>query len=182
MGNAEYMGLISRVSSRTYRQPSESGSSKSEFNLIEKRYQKMSRSYSRSPRRDRSRSRSRDRRRRSRSGSRDRKFRDPRRNEDGTYKTNLANPSSVIGVFGVSYSTDERTLERKFEKFGRIEKCTLVWSHMYNRSRGYGFITYRDARDAKEAVEEMNGRTLDGREIRVDYSFSKDGRDRIRES
>jgi len=148
----------------------------------------MGRSHSRSPRRSRSRSRDRRPRSRSRSGGRrDRsgsreKFRDPNRLPDGSYKTNLENPSNVIGVFGMSYYTDDRTLEDKFSKFGRIERCTVVWSHMYNRSRGYGFVTYRDERDAAAAVKEMNGRTLDGREIRVDFSFSKDGRDRTRGS
>ena len=37
----------------------------------------------------------------------------------------------------MDYGTDERTLERKFGKFGRVEKAVIVWSHEYRRSRGY---------------------------------------------
>lgn len=73
----------------------------------------------------------------------------------------------------MNYETDEKYLERKFSKFGRIEKTLVVYSHELRRSKGYGFITYEDERDAVDAVESMNGKMFDGREIRVDYSFNK---------
>ena len=35
------------------------------------------------------------------------------------------------------------------------------------RSRGFGFVTFADANDARTAMGEMNGAELDGRHLRV---------------
>ena len=53
----------------------------------------------------------------------------------------------------------------------------FIYNRTTRESRGFGFITFEDKRDAVEAVDRMNGKRLDGREIRVDFSFTKDGRD-----
>jgi len=129
-----------------------------------------SRSRSRTPPRKRSRSGD----RRAGSGSPDRSRGDARKNHDGTYKKNTE-VSNVVGVFGMSLRTEERDLERKFGKFGKIEKCVLVWNHRERRSRGYGFVTFEDEQDAADAVEAMNGKEVDGRALRVDFSFTKKG-------
>lgn len=91
------------------------------------------------------------------------------------------NPSKVVGVFGMDWQTDDRYLEEKFSKFGRIEKCVVVWNHSARRSRGYGFVTFEDVESATDAVETMNGKMFDGREIRVDYSFTKEGHNNRRD-
>jgi len=36
-------------------------------------------------------------------------------------------PSSVLGVFGLSIRTQERDLEDEFNRFGRVEKVTIVY-------------------------------------------------------
>jgi len=41
------------------------------------------------------------------------------------------------------------------------------------QSRGFGFITFDDKADAKDAVEDMNGALLDDRKIRVAFSLTK---------
>lgn len=83
--------------------------------------------------------------------------------------------SKCIGIFGMSFRTDEKELKYRFGKYGEIEKCVVVWNNRAERSRGYGFITYRDYDGSRGAVENMNGRDIDGREVRVDYSFTDRG-------
>jgi len=148
------------------------------------RHRSRSRSPRRSSRRDRrSRSRSRDRRRRSRSRSRDRrpyKSGADRRYEHnahlkdsrGHYRKN-DKESKCIGVFGLDWDTTERELERKFSKYGEITGCTLIWDNQRNHSRGFGFVTFSTVDAAAEAVEAMNGRTIEGRTVRVDFSYTK---------
>jgi len=135
----------------------------------------MGRSRSRSH--DRYRSRSRDRR----SRSRDRRSRSPRpvhnaqwKDETGTYKKN-EQTSRCVGIFGLDFDTTERELERKFQPYGRIDSTVLVWNHRENRNKGFGFITFAHVEDAEEAVKDMNGRTIEGRSVRVDFSFTKHG-------
>jgi len=144
--------------------------------------------------RHRSRSRSRDRRRRSRSRSRERRHksrsrsrerhrssrRDDKRYEHnshlkdsrGHYRKNDSE-SKCIGVFGLDWDTTERELERKFSKHGEITGCTLIWDNQRNHSRGFGFVTFSTVEAAADAVETMNGRTIEGRTVRVDYSYTK---------
>lgn len=37
------------------------------------------------------------------------------------------NPSSVLGVFGLSIRTVERDLDEEFSRFGRVEKVVIVY-------------------------------------------------------
>ncbi len=37
------------------------------------------------------------------------------------------NPSSVLGVFGLSIRTTERDLDEEFSRFGHVEKVTIVY-------------------------------------------------------
>lgn len=93
------------------------------------------------------------------------------KDERGYYKKNH-NSSKCIGVFGLDWDTTERELERRFKKFGEINGCVLIWNHKTNRSKGFGFVTYDDVDAAEMAVEEMNGTIIEGRKVRVDFSFT----------
>lgn len=86
-----------------------------------------------------------------------------------------APPSTCVGVFGLHRDTTQKEFEYQMGKFGRIAHVVLVWNHRERCNKGFGFITYDEQRDAEVAVKEMNGRTLDGRTVRVDFSFSKVG-------
>lgn len=77
----------------------------------------------------------------------------------------------------MSVRTDEREIKYRFGKYGEIENVTLIWNRETNTSRGFGFITYKELDGAIEAVEAMNGQEIDGREVRVDFSFTKRGHD-----
>lgn len=101
----------------------------------------------------------------------------PRRDADRPHKTN-DKPSRVIGVFGMSYRTDEREIEYKCSKYGKVENVVLIWNNQLNRSKGYAFVTFEDIEDAKDCVEKMNGKEIDGREVRVDFSFTQQGHKR----
>lgn len=78
----------------------------------------------------------------------------------------------------MSTRTEERDLERAFGKFGEIKKINIIYNMRERISRGYAFLTFERIDDAIEAVERMNGKELDGREIRVDFSFTKAGHER----
>lgn len=69
-------------------------------------------------------------------------------------------------VYGVSASCPRNILESEFSKCGRV-------NDIFNTGKGYAFITMADERDAKIAVEDLNGQTLDGQEIKVEISHGK---------
>ncbi|GJE84786.1 transformer-2 protein homolog alpha/beta [Phanerochaete sordida] len=82
------------------------------------------------------------------------------------------NPSSVLGVFGLSIRTVERDLDEEFSRFGRVEKVVIVYDQRSDRSRGFGFITMSTVEEAGRCIKELNGVELNGRRIRVDYSVT----------
>jgi len=80
-------------------------------------------------------------------------------------------------IGGLSFETNEESLAAAFGKYGTIEKVDVIRDKETGRSRGFGFVKYDNADDAKDALEAMNGKTLDGRAIRVDEA-GKGGRSR----
>ncbi|THH27720.1 hypothetical protein EUX98_g6467 [Antrodiella citrinella] len=95
---------------------------------------------------------------------------------DSSYQADQAkqapNPSSVLGVFGLSIRTTERDLEEEFNRFGQVDKVTIVYDQRSDRSRGFGFISMTTVDEASRCIKELNGVELNGRRIRVDYSVT----------
>ncbi|RCH93992.1 transformer 2 beta [Rhizopus azygosporus] len=140
------------------------------------RNRSRSRSRSRSPSRSRDRRSSRRRSVSPRRHSRSPRYRrrSPARRENKEFHGTREAPemSNILGVFGLSLRTREEDLEDEFRKFGAIEKVTIVYDHRTNRSRGFGFVYFQDQEDATRARDAMNGKDIDGRKIRVDYSVT----------
>ena len=61
----------------------------------------------------------------------------------------------------------EEMLKGIFEPFGRIQSIQLMKDQETDRSKGYGFITYMEAEDAKKAMEHLNGFELAGKDMKV---------------
>ncbi|XP_041805554.1 cold inducible RNA binding protein a isoform X3 [Chelmon rostratus] len=80
-------------------------------------------------------------------------------------------------IGGLSFETNEESLAAAFGKYGTIEKVDVIRDKETGRSRGFGFVKYDNADDAKDAMTAMNGKSLDGRAIRVDEA-GKGGRSR----
>lgn len=60
----------------------------------------------------------------------------------------------------------EEMLRGIFEPFGKIESVTLCQDE-YHRSKGFGFVTFVNADDAKRSMEQLNGFELAGRAIKI---------------
>ncbi|XP_074543489.1 transformer-2 protein homolog alpha [Halichoeres trimaculatus] len=82
-------------------------------------------------------------------------------------------PSTCLGVFGLSLYTTERDLREVFSRYGPLAGVNVVYDQRTGRSRGFAFVYFERLEDSKEAVERANGMELDGRRIRVDYSITK---------
>uniref|UniRef100_A0AAQ4PRN4 RRM domain-containing protein n=1 Tax=Gasterosteus aculeatus aculeatus TaxID=481459 RepID=A0AAQ4PRN4_GASAC len=80
-------------------------------------------------------------------------------------------------IGGLSFETNEDSLGEAFGKYGSIEKVDVIRDKETGKSRGFGFVKFDNSEDAKDALEAMNGKTLDGRSIRVDEA-GKGGRPR----
>lgn len=63
-------------------------------------------------------------------------------------------------------------LSKLFMKYGKIKFTDLP--NDKGKLKGFGFVTFRTKKHAERAMEEMNGRDVDGRPIAVDWAVSKD--------
>merc|ERR1711990_1206172 len=81
--------------------------------------------------------------------------------------------SRCLGVFNLGRRTTEDEFRRIFERYGKIESCTLVYDQKRDESRGFGFVTYEDIEDAIDAKKDATGLDINGHQIRIDYSITK---------
>ena len=83
--------------------------------------------------------------------------------------------SKKLFVGGLSWDTTDEGLRTAFERFGEISEAKVITDRDTGRSRGFGFVTF-DADDAgTSAVSEMDGTTLDGRQVRVNEAQDRRG-------
>uniref|UniRef100_H3B3H3 Cold inducible RNA binding protein n=2 Tax=Latimeria chalumnae TaxID=7897 RepID=H3B3H3_LATCH len=73
-------------------------------------------------------------------------------------------------VGGLSFDTSEQGLEEVFCKYGQVSEVVVIKDRETGRSRGFGFVTFENPEDAKDALMAMNGKSVDGRSIRVDQA------------
>ncbi|KAD3640626.1 hypothetical protein E3N88_29849 [Mikania micrantha] len=67
-----------------------------------------------------------------------------------------------VFVGGLAWETHSETLHRYFEQFGEILEAVVITDKQTGRSKGYGFVTFRDAEAAKRACADPNP-VIDGR-------------------
>ncbi|NLF24401.1 MAG: RNA-binding protein [Deltaproteobacteria bacterium] len=70
-------------------------------------------------------------------------------------------------VGNLSYDTSEQTLESFFQDFGPVVSVKILTDPYSGQSRGFGFVELQDDDKALEAIQALNGQTLDGKELKV---------------
>ncbi len=85
--------------------------------------------------------------------------------------------SKKIFVGGLSWGTNDDGLQQAFARFGDVQEAKVISDRETGRSRGFGFVTFVEDDAADQAVAEMNGTELDGRNLKVDIAQDKPRRD-----
>lgn len=68
----------------------------------------------------------------------------------------------------LAFRTTNEGLRTAFQRFGELEEAKVAMEN--GRSRGFGFVTFKNEESAANAVREMNGVNLDGHNIVVAFS------------
>jgi RNA recognition motif-containing protein len=85
-----------------------------------------------------------------------------------------------VYVGNLNYDTTEDTLRTLFAEFGEVDSVRLITDRYTGRSKGFAFVDMTTEQAAQEAIEALNGKQVDGREIRVDNAKPRRDRDRDR--
>ncbi|KAJ0692514.1 putative RNA recognition motif domain, nucleotide-binding alpha-beta plait domain superfamily [Helianthus annuus] len=78
--------------------------------------------------------------------------------------------SAKLFVGGLSYGTDEMGLRQAFQEYGEVIEAKVITDRDSGRSRGFGFVSYTSADAANTALQDMDGKDLHGRRIRVSFA------------
>ncbi|XWS37270.1 hypothetical protein CRYUN_Cryun19dG0029000 [Craigia yunnanensis] len=81
--------------------------------------------------------------------------------------------SSKLFVGGISYQTDDQSLKEAFSKYGEVIDARVIVDRETGRSRGFGFVTYTSNEDASSALQALDGQTLHGRQVGVNYAAER---------
>ncbi|KAI7897040.1 uncharacterized protein EV154DRAFT_541294 [Mucor mucedo] len=82
---------------------------------------------------------------------------------------------SKLYVGGLSWNTNDDTLRDAFSQYGQVEDSVVLRDRETGRSRGFGFVTFSSAEEAKAATDAMNDQELDGRRIKVHSANERGG-------
>ncbi|HWT40867.1 MAG TPA: RNA-binding protein [Dongiaceae bacterium] len=86
--------------------------------------------------------------------------------------------SQNLFIGSLAYATTDDSLKAFFETIGEVTSARVVTDRETGRSRGFGFVEYADEANNQKAVDQLNGKELDGRAINVGLAKPKEDRPR----
>lgn len=70
-------------------------------------------------------------------------------------------------VGNLAWNINDAKLKEIFSKFGEVTEAVIIKDKFSKRSKGFGFVTFADESGGKKAEKEMNGKEVEGRELKV---------------
>jgi RNA recognition motif-containing protein len=86
---------------------------------------------------------------------------------------------SRLYVGNLSYSTTEDSLREFFGAAGEVKTAEVVMDRQTGRSKGFAFVEMVNDETAQKAIQMLNGKTLDSRQLRIDIAKPKEQRPRM---
>jgi RNA recognition motif-containing protein len=79
-------------------------------------------------------------------------------------------------VGNLSFNTTENDLQDLFATVGPVQEVLLMQDRVTGKSRGFGFVTMSEASDATNAIQQFNGKTVEGRPLTVNEARPREER------
>lgn len=94
------------------------------------------------------------------------------------YQSNTSNKEDTSNHFHIfvgdlSNEVNDEVLLQAFSAFGSVSEARVIWDMKTGRSRGYGFVAFRERQDAEKALSSMDGEWLGSRAIRCNWANQK---------
>ena len=71
-----------------------------------------------------------------------------------------------IYIGNLAYTVTEDDLREAFSEFGQVDSASIINDKFSGRSKGFGFVDMPHESEAREAIESMNEKDLNGRTIK----------------
>ena len=79
-------------------------------------------------------------------------------------------------VSNLSFHTSDEDLRALFQEFGEVSSAKVITDKVSGRSRGFGFVEMPDEAAAKQAMQELEGKEIEGRSLSVTVARPKEDR------
>lgn len=81
-----------------------------------------------------------------------------------------------IYVGNLPWSMSDDDLQELFAAYGEVTSATIISDRETGRSKGFAFVEMPDQSAGESAVEALNGKEVDGRDIRVNEARPREER------
>ena len=70
-------------------------------------------------------------------------------------------------VGSLPFALRQERLKEVFSEYGNVTEAVIIQDKFTGRSKGFGFVTFETDEEAKAAMDNLNGKEVDGRPITV---------------
>jgi cold-inducible RNA-binding protein len=78
-----------------------------------------------------------------------------------------------IFVGNLSFNASEGAVRSMFEQYGTVERVNIVTDRDTGRAKGFGFVEMSGDAEGDRAINALNGKDLDGRNLTVNEARPK---------
>lgn len=71
------------------------------------------------------------------------------------------------------WSLEESEMKGYFEEYGEVSSARIITDKFTGRSKGFGFVEMPNDDEAQEAINQLNGSEMKGREVVVNQAEEK---------
>ena len=83
-------------------------------------------------------------------------------------------------VGNLSYKVNQEELESIFSEYGNVSSAVVISDKFTGRSKGFGFVEMEDPASADKAIQELDGKAIQGRNVKVNEAQPRKEGDRNR--
>lgn len=83
-----------------------------------------------------------------------------------------------IYVGNLAYNATEDTIRVVFEEFGAVTSVKIISDKFTGKPRGFAFVEMASDDEAQKAIAELNGKEVEGRNLKVNEARPREERPR----
>ena len=92
------------------------------------------------------------------------------RSREPSRRSSHRNASSSLFVRNVSYDSKPEDIRKLFSRYGYVRDVYIPLDYYTREPRGFAYVEFEDARDATDAMEELDGHRLHERELEIVFA------------
>jgi RNA recognition motif-containing protein len=79
-------------------------------------------------------------------------------------------------VGNLAYGVSDSDLQTMFAPFGTVQSAQVIMDRDTGRSKGFGFVEMSNSNEATAAINGLNGKEVDGRQLTVNEAKPREDR------